>query len=101
MAAIDRRIFLGSVLPGAVVAIAGATAITTLSSSIAEAAPFGADETGARGACDAAESAPTDVSAQHWRRQRRRYWRHRRRMRRRIRRCWWRHGRRRCGWVWV
>jgi hypothetical protein len=101
MADIDRRKLLATVLPGAVIAAAGATAITTLGLSTAEAVPLGAGETAAPDACDATESAPTDVSAQYWRRQRRRYWRRRRRLRRRIRRCWWSGGRRRCGWVWV
>lgn len=102
MTDIDRRSLLVKVLPGAIVAVAGTTAITALSLSAAsgptEAAPLAPGETGARDARGAPENAPTDISAQYWRRQRRRYWRRRRR---RIRRCWWSRGYRRCGWVWV
>jgi len=94
MAAIDRRRFLGAVLPGAVVAVAGVTAITTaanvVSSAPAEAMPVGADRLATRKTGDVAESAPRDISAQHWRRRRRRRWV-----------CWRRRGRRICGWRWV
>ena len=94
MTAVDRRTVLRSILPGAVVAVAGVAAIG-LTVNSAEALPLAA------GKINPLKDLPDEsliekaqvVIVDPWRRRRR--WRGGRRWV-----CWWRRGRRVCGWRW-
>ena len=94
MAAIDRRALLRDFLPGAVVTVAGVTAIATVGLSLvpsnpAQAMPLTIDKINALRGGDLAEKAQVVIVGPGHRRRRRR---HRRWV------CWWRRGRRVCGW---
>ncbi len=90
MAAIDRRTLLRDLLPGAVVTVAGVTAIggiglSLVPSNAAQAAPITIDKINALRAGEIADKAQVVVVGP--RRRRRRRWV-----------CWWQRGRRVCGW---
>jgi hypothetical protein len=92
MAAIDRRSLLRDVLPGAIVTVAGVTAIAGIGLSlapqnVAEAAPLTMDKINALRGGEQAEKAQVVIVGPRRRRWRRRRWV-----------CWWRRGRRVCGW---
>ena len=91
MAAIDRRTLLRDILPGAVIVVAGVTAVGfAFAPGVADAVPLAIDKTNALKVDGLAEEAQVVVVGP-----RRRGWRRGRRWR-----CWWRRGRRVCGWRW-
>jgi hypothetical protein len=90
MTAIDRRMLLRDILPGAAAAAAIATVGVTLIPKATRAVPLANDKTGGVKDRQFAEPAQVVVVGP------RRGWRGRRRWV-----CWWRRGRRVCGWRWV
>ena len=95
MNAMSRRTLIMNILPGAVVAVAGAGTIAlAIAPEAANAVPLAASKAGPMKVEQLVEEAQVViVNPGHHRRHHRR---HRRRNRRWV--CWWHRGRRVCGW---
>lgn len=98
MNAISRRTLIMNILPGAVVAVAGAGTIAlAVAPEVANAVPLGAAKAGHMKVDDLVEEAQAVVvGSPHRRHHHRHRHHHRRRHRRWV--CWWHRGRRVCGW---
>ena len=91
MTAMSRRNLIMNILPGAMVAVAGAGTITwAVAPEAANAVPLGVAKGDHMKVEDLVQEAQVVVVGPHRRRHRRRH--HRRWV------CWWRRGRRICGW---